>query len=104
MSIATTNESAPGEVVSSETALACLFRLGAQNGVYAEVGAVRRRNLIDGDTIAVARLVELAAEFGLRAERAHFDWDSLRTTPFSHPILLPLANQNVVVLMGMRRD
>jgi hypothetical protein len=48
-----------GDVVSSETALACFFRLGAQNGVYAEVGAVRRRNLIDSDTLPVARLIEL---------------------------------------------
>src|SRR5215469_8325405 len=70
----------PGGVVSCETALACLFRLGAQNGVYAEVGAVRRRNLIDGDTMPVTRLVELAGEFGLRAERARFDWNSLRMT------------------------
>jgi ATP-binding cassette, subfamily B, bacterial HlyB/CyaB len=92
------------DVASCETALACLFRLGAQNGVYAEVGAVRRRNLIDGDTLPVSRLVELAGEFGLRAERARFDWDSLRTTPFSHPILLLLANKNVVALMGVRRD
>src|SRR5258708_5198363 len=94
----------PGDVVLSETALACLFRLGAQNGVYAEIGAVRRRNLIDGDTMPVARLVELAGAFGLHAERARFDWDSLHNTPFSHPILLLLANKNVVALMGMRRD
>src|ERR1700739_4905885 len=100
MSVTTTNESAPGDIVSSETALACLFRLGAQNGVYAEIGAVRRRNLIEGDTLPVARLVELAAEFGLRAERSRFDWEGLRTTPFSHPILLLLENKNVVVLMG----
>lgn len=69
MSIATTNESAAGDVVSTETALACLFRLGAQNGVYAEIGVVRRRNLIEGDSLPVARLVELAGEFGLCAER-----------------------------------
>src|SRR5215471_8168403 len=104
MSIDLANDPLPGGVVSCETALACLFRLGAQNGVYAEVGAVRRRNLIDGDMMPIARLVELSAEFGLRAERAHFDWDSLRTTPFSHPFLLPLANKNVVILMGIRRD
>ena len=73
MSIVTTNEGAPGEVVSSETALACLFRLGAQNGVYAEIGTVRRRNLIEGDSLPVARLVELAGEFGLRAERVRLD-------------------------------
>jgi len=92
MSIATTNESIPGEVVSSETALACLFRLGAQNGVYAEIGAVRRRNLIEGDSLPVAHLVELAGEFGLRAERVRLDWEGLRNTPFSHPILLLLDN------------
>src|SRR5437660_1186725 len=97
MSITTTNESAAGDVVSTETALACLFRLGAQNGVYAEIGAVRRRNLIEGDTLPVARLVELAGEFGLRAERVRLDWDGLRNTPFSHPILLLLDNKNAVV-------
>jgi hypothetical protein len=31
------------DVASCETALACLFRLGAQNGVYAGMGAGRRR-------------------------------------------------------------
>ena len=49
--------------------------------------------LIDGDTLPVARLAALAGEFGLRAERARFDWDCLRATPFSHPILLLLDEQ-----------
>src|SRR4030088_1141181 len=100
MGLDTTDSVPAGDVVSSETALACLFRLGAQNGVYAEAGAVRRRNLIDGDTLPVVLLVELAGEFGLHAECARFDWDSLHNTPFSHPILLLLANKNVVALMG----
>ena len=104
MSIATTHKSAPGDVVSSETALACFFRLGAQNGVYAEIGAVRRRNLIEGDSLPVARLVELAGEFGLRAERVRLDWECLRNTPFSHPILLLLDNMNAVILVGVRRN
>jgi subfamily B ATP-binding cassette protein HlyB/CyaB len=93
----------PGSVVSSETGLSCLFRLGVQNGVYAEVGAVRRRALIDGDTVPVARLAELAGEFGLAAERARLDWAALRTRPFRHPLLLILDNGNAVVLMGLRR-
>src|SRR5262249_27270034 len=104
MRIDTTSDSPPGDVVFCETALACLFRLGAQNGVYAEIGAVRRRNLIDGDTIPVARLLDLAGEFGLRAERARFDWESLRHTPFTHPILLLLKNKTAVALMGMGQD
>src|ERR1700730_13951823 len=103
MSTLTTNET-DGDIVSSETALACLFRLGAQNGVYAEIGAVRRRNLIEGETLPVARLVELAGEFGLRAERVRLDWEGLRNTPFSHPILLLLDNKNAVVLVGVRRN
>src|SRR6266550_7524800 len=106
MSIETTKNSFTDDVVSTETALACLFRLGAQNGVYAEIGAVRRRNLIEGDSLPVARLVELAGEFGLRAERARLDWEGLRNTPFSHPILLLLDNKdkNAVVLVGVRRN
>ncbi|MBV9378657.1 MAG: hypothetical protein JO320_27015, partial [Alphaproteobacteria bacterium] len=104
MSKKTSKNSANNDVVSSETALACLFRLGAQNGVYAEVGAVRRRNLVDHDTLPVARLVELAGEFGLRAERVKLDWNALRNTPFSHPILLFLDNNNAVTLVGVRRN
>src|ERR1700730_2771497 len=100
MSLDTTDSAPAGDVVSSETVLACLFRLGAQNGIYAEIGAVRRRNLIEGDTLPVARLAELAAEFGLRAERSRFDWNGLRTTPFQHPIPLPLANKKHPVLLG----
>src|SRR5262245_33220771 len=88
MSIDATIDPRPSDVVSCETGLAWLFRLGAQNGVYAEIGAVRRRNLIDDGTMSVARLVELAGEFGLDAKRAHFEWDGLRTTPFTHPIML----------------
>jgi ATP-binding cassette, subfamily B, bacterial HlyB/CyaB len=104
MSLDTILDIPTGDIASAETALACLFRLGARNGVYAEVGAVRRRNLIEGETLPVSRLLELARDFGLRAERARFDWDGLRTTPFSHPILLLLDNTNVVVLMGVRRE
>jgi ATP-binding cassette, subfamily B, bacterial HlyB/CyaB len=52
----------------------------------------------------VARLVELAGEFGLRAERLRLDWEGLRNTPFSHPILLLLDNKNAVVLVGVRRN
>ena len=79
------NDTSAGDVVSSETALACLFRLGAQNGVYAEIGAVRRRNLIEGDTVRVTRLIEIAGEFGLRAERARFDWDRAAHHPVQPP-------------------
>jgi len=75
-----------------------------QNGVYAEIGAVRRRNLIEGDTLPVSRLIEVAGEFGLAAERAVLDWPALRSRPFSHPFLLLLNNGNAVAVMGVRRE
>jgi subfamily B ATP-binding cassette protein HlyB/CyaB len=74
-----------------------------QSGVYADVGAVRRRNLVDGPTLAVPRLAALAAEFGLKAERARLDWRGLQTGTFAHPLVLILANANAVILMGVRR-
>ncbi|HZT87690.1 MAG TPA: peptidase domain-containing ABC transporter [Stellaceae bacterium] len=93
-----------GKLLSCDTVLACLFRLGVQHGVYAEISAVRRRNLIDDSTMAIERAVEIAPEFGLRAARGRFDWNSLRKTPFGHPPLLLLDNGNAVVFMGVRRD
>src|SRR5438874_9271186 len=91
-------------VASAETALSCLFRLAAQNGVYAEVGTVRRRHLLEDASLKMSQLIEIAPEFGLKAEAAQLDWQALRTRPFSHPLLLILNNTNVVILMGVRRE
>jgi hypothetical protein len=89
--------------VSCETGLACLFRLGVQIGVYADVDAVRRRNIVEGPTVAIGRFAALAGEFGLAAAPARLDWQALTTSTFSHPPILVLGNANAVVLMGMRR-
>ena len=93
-----------GVVVSCETGLACLFRLGVQNGIHAETGAVRRRNLIEGETLPIARLAAVAGDFGLAAAPEKLDWQALRTRAFGHPLLLILKNSNAVILMGVRRD
>jgi ATP-binding cassette subfamily B protein len=103
MTIAPSDRPSAAFGVSVDIALGCLFSLGMQNGRYAEVGAVKRRNLIEGERVTVARLITLAGEFGLSARRAHFDWQGLTTTAFTHPILLLLDNGNVVTLMGVRR-
>jgi hypothetical protein len=78
-----------GVMASVETALSCLFRLGAQNGVYAEVGTVRRRHLLDEDVLTASQLAAIAPEFGLKAEYARLDWQALRSRTFSHPFRLP---------------
>ena len=97
-------ESGSTVLASTETALSCLFRLGAQNGTYAEIGAVRRRHLLDGATLPVPKLMEVASEFGFQAEYARLDWQALKSRAFTHPLLLILSNANVVILMGIRRD
>ena len=93
----------PALQASTETALTCLFRLGAQNGTYAEVGAVRRRHLVDRASLTVSELSQLAPEFGFKAEYVRLDWLALRTRPFTHPFLLILGNTNVVTVLGVRR-
>jgi ATP-binding cassette subfamily B protein len=89
-------------VVSCETALSCFFRLGVQYGTYAEVGIVRRRKLLEDEVLPIDRLIGLTGEFGLAATRAKLDWQTLTTTPFSHPVLLVLKNTNALLLMGIR--
>jgi len=98
------NGFADTSTMNTATALACLFRLGVQEGTYIEIAGVRRRYLLEGETIHIVQLVDVAGEFGLKAEPARFTWKKLRSTPFNHPLLLVLKNGNVVALMGLRRD
>jgi hypothetical protein len=95
---------APREPVASrDTALACLMQLGLQNGLDPAV-ATRPRDVPDGDSLSISGLVELAAEFGYRAEDTRVDWEGLQTIGFADPILVLLKNTNVVILTGGGRD
>jgi ATP-binding cassette, subfamily B, bacterial HlyB/CyaB len=97
------SDATAGTAVSSETGLSCLFWLGVQTGVYADVDAVRRRNVVDDPTVPISRLAALAGEFGLTAVPVRLDWQALTTGTFAHPLILVLGNSNAVVLMGVRR-
>src|SRR5690242_12144332 len=99
-----TCEQGPSGLANCTTGLACLFRLGVQNGTYTEVAGVRRRNLLEGETAPVSQVAEIAGEFGLRAEEAQLNWKKLKSTPFSHPLLLVLKDGNVITLLGLRRE
>jgi len=96
---------APREPVASrDTALACLAQVGVQNGLDPAVAAARRGDVLDGDILPIARLVELAGEFKFQAEHSRVDWQGLLTIGFADPILALLKNTNVVVLTGDGRD
>jgi hypothetical protein len=87
-------------VVSCDTALPCLVRLGMCTGDNPEIEELRRRAVLDGNTLPASRLIELVGKFGLRAECTRLDWDGLTNSERSYPVLVFLKNTNVVVVMG----
>jgi hypothetical protein len=96
-------ESLREPLASRDTAISCLVRLGAQNGVNLQIETVRERANTDGDTITVSRLIKLADECGLQLEWVRLDWQGLKTTGFSE-LLIFRENANCVVLTGDARS
>jgi hypothetical protein len=68
------------------------------------VEAARCRNVVNGETLPISRLIELAADLGLKAEHAGLDWQRLQSLGFTHPLLVLLKSTNVVLLTGRGRD
>lgn len=86
-------------VASCDAAFSCLLQLGGKSGGN-QVGAVHCRNVVNGETLSISRLIELAGDLGLEAEHARLDWQRLQALGFSRPLLALLKNSNVVVLTG----
>jgi len=74
-------------VASRDTAISCLVRLAAHNGVNLQIESVRRRAALDSDTITVSALIKLADECGLRAEWTRLDWQGLKTRGFGQLLI-----------------
>jgi hypothetical protein len=92
------------QVASRDTALACLAQLGVKNGLGPAVAAAHRGDDSGGGSLPIARLIELAGDFGLQAEHARVDWQGLHTMGYDNPILVLLKNTNVAILTGGGRD
>jgi Peptidase C39 family len=92
-------ESLREPVASRDTAISCLVRLGAQNGVNLRIETVRDRASTDGDTITVSRLIKLADECGLQLKWVRLDWQGLNTSGFSE-LLIFRENTHCIVLTG----
>jgi hypothetical protein len=104
MDIDASSEAPLEPMASRDTALACLARLGVRNGLDPTIATARRGDVLDGDTLPIARLVELAGEFEFQAEHFRVDWKGLLAIGFTDPILALLKNTNVVILTGDRGD
>jgi hypothetical protein len=90
-------------LASCDAAFSCLLKLGGRS-VGSEVEAVRCRNVVNGETLPISRLIELAADLGLKAEHAGLDWQRLQSLGFNHPLLVVLKNTNVILLTGGGRE
>ena len=84
-------------LASCDAAFSCLLRLAGQNGGN-EIGAVHCRNVVNGETLSISRLIELAGDLGLKAEHARLDWQRLQALGSGRPLLAVLKNTNVIVL------
>jgi hypothetical protein len=84
-------------LASCDAAFSCLLRLAGQSGGN-EIGAVHCRNVVNGETLSISRLIELAGDLGLKAEHARLDWQRLQALGSGRPLLAVLKNTNVIVL------
>ena len=94
-------EASPEPLASCDAVFSCLLQLG---GHSSKVGAVHCRNVVNGETLSISRLIELAGDLGIKAEHARLDWYRLHAPGFSYPTLALLKDTNVVVLTGGGRD
>ncbi len=90
-------------LASCDAAFSCLLKLGGRS-LGGEVEAAQCRNVVNGETLPISRLIELAADLGLKAEHARLDWQRLQSLGFNHPLLVLLKNTNVILLTGGGRD
>ena len=91
---------ASGEPFAScDAAFSCLLQLGGQSGRN-EVAAVDCRRVVNGETLSISRLIELAGDLGIKAVHARLDWQRLQAPGFGYPALALLKNTNVIVLTG----
>jgi hypothetical protein len=96
-------EASPEPLASCDAAFSCLLRLGGQSGGNG-AGAIGSRNVVNGETLSISRLIELAGDLGIKAKHIRLDWQRLQALGFSSPILALLKNTNIVMLTGCGGD
>ncbi len=88
--------------VSVQTAMSCCFKLSVDAGSFVNVEAITRRRLLSKSEMELRELVELGPEFEITLQPTLLNWTDLITTRFASPVLLVLANGNVVTAHGVR--
>jgi hypothetical protein len=89
--------------VSSKTALLCLDRIRASDGVGTQKMAADARDTVDR-VLPLDRVIALARRSGLQLRSATLDWRALLAGTATKTVLLVLRNANVVLVLGSGRD
>jgi hypothetical protein len=100
MPIELSTESRQEPVVSHDTAIACLARLSGQIAGAPAIETAPPYAGRDGAALPLSRLVEFAAELGLRAEPKRLDWQGIKGTGFADPLLIVRKDGNGVLVTG----
>ena len=87
-------------VASRDTAISCLVRLAAQNRGVEQIEAARRSIEPVTETLPLSKVVELAAGFGLQAERVRLDWQGLKRAVSANPVIVVRDSGGAVVVTG----
>src|SRR5262249_35756369 len=62
------------------------------------------RNVVNGETLPISRLIELVHDLGLKAEHVLLDWQRLQALGFDRPLLVLLKNAHAILVTGEGRD
>lgn len=90
--------------VSSKTALFCLDRVCASDGVGAQNAGFDADDDDEDRVLPLDRLIAIADNGGLKLRSGTFDWRALLVATATKTVLLLLRNANVVLVLGTGRD
>jgi hypothetical protein len=90
--------------VSSKTALLCLNRICASDGVDTQKIAADVVDDVEDRVLPLDRVIALARKSGLQLRSATLDWRALLAGTATKTVLLVLRNANVVHVLGSGRD
>jgi len=90
--------------ISVKTALLCLDRIYASDGVDTQNVGVDCRDDVEDRVLPLDSVIALTRKSGLELRLATFDWRALLAATATKTVLLVLRNANVVLVLGTGRE
>jgi hypothetical protein len=90
--------------ISVKTALLCLDRIYASDGVDTQNVGVDCRDDVEDCVLPLDSVIALARKSGFELRSATFDWRALLAATATKTVLLVLRNANVVLVLGTGRE